>query len=65
MKRRFDAEPECSAKRVYNAEVNRMAVADAAVAPAHSSVERTLQRHLSNFGHHYLLHVQISFYQLI
>lgn len=34
-----------SAKRAYSAEINHLSVADAAIAPPLSTVERTLQRH--------------------
>ena len=45
MKSQMDNTLNLTAKRAYNAEVNQLSVADAAIAPPLSTVERTLQRH--------------------
>ena len=45
MKRQLEANPDLTAKKAYNIEINQLNVASASTAPTLSSVERSLQRH--------------------
>ena len=45
MKRRLDVQPEWSARRAYTTELGQFTVAEAAVLPPLTAVERSMQRH--------------------